>query len=1120
MKAVTPARAGLARSGVTRSGWPVAQGQRLATYALSNVARSGATRSNYIAGNTFVSIGGVPFGCGRTTAGRVLDGTLAIVDVINEGANTASLTVYGAAVHEGAEVIVTLGSINNARREFAGWVLNVQQRYIGTPQFCVYDVNAIDYTWGLSRRIVSTRFASQAVATIVQTLVSTWSSGYTVVVAADAASTMLDEITFTAQPLADCLTQTVKRVGLHWRCDEHRIVRVFDADTSQTPPSPLNAVHQTLTRFDATYDLSQIVTRALSEGGGGAAATTILPGETIVPLDTAVWYEPTGMVATGTQRLTYTSVGLGRAGSLVGPGAAPVAVMTAAFASGAGVDSGAHDYAMTFVTAAGESLPGPRTTITVGVVPPPTTAPMVATPQGGLGPDPGIHVYAVSYVTAAGETPPGATVSVTTTVAAPPPDAPTVGAPSIGGAIDDGLHDYAFTYVTAAGETPPSPISGGVSVPGVMAPPSTSPTVSAPTSGGSIDDGAHDYAYTFVTASGETTPSPISGSTMIGAGIANPSTAPTEMGAGAGNVPVGFHDVAYTFVVGSGETLPSPRDTCYASPNPSSFGYSIPTGPAGTTARRVYATVAGGTNPTGGPLKLVATIADNATTAFTYNVADAALGAAAPSSNTTGARTIPIANILSGPTGTTSRKLYRRSGGVGLRLLVNLGNNTTTTWIDGSANASLGAAPPATNTTIARTIPLSNIAVGPTGTTSRKLYRRSGGVGLRFVTTLGNNTATTYTDALANASLGAAAPTTNTAAAQQVPLSAIPIGGALVTARKVWGSAAGQTQLKLVTTLGDNTTTTYTVTTADASLGVNAPTANTAAANQVSLSGIATGVAAVTARKLYRTAAGQTALKLLTTIVDNATTTFLDAIADAALGAAAPTSDASGLQQPAGVVLAGSTTLIMAGTAGMPSAGWAVIGNGEQVIRYTAITGQTLTGIPATGIGAITASIAYNSTITASPQLAGIPATGANAITVQINRGDPVNLLVTVDDVAAQLAFKNALADPTFDGVQEDYLSDNRLSATEARSRARGWLNLRKDVHVAVHATTRDINSRSGTTLVVNLGSFGLYTREFTIQHVTETAFQSGTLMPTFDLDATSVRFTFEDWLRIMKRGN
>lgn len=61
----------------------------------------------------------------------------------------------------------------------------------------------------------------------------------------------------------------------------------------------------------------------------------------------------------------------------------------------------------------------------------------------------------------------------------------------------------------------------------------------------------------------------------------------------------------------------------------------------------------------------------------------------------------------------------------------------------------------------------------------------------------------------------------------RVELSAIPIGGALVTARKLYRTAAGGSTYLLLATIVDNTTTTYTDNIADASLGAQAPTANT-----------------------------------------------------------------------------------------------------------------------------------------------------------------------------------------------------------------------------------------------------------------------------------------------------
>jgi len=63
----------------------------------------------------------------------------------------------------------------------------------------------------------------------------------------------------------------------------------------------------------------------------------------------------------------------------------------------------------------------------------------------------------------------------------------------------------------------------------------------------------------------------------------------------------------------------------------------------------------------------------------------------------------------------------------------------------------------------------------------------------------------------------------------QVALTAIPLGGSAVTARNLYRTAAaGSTYLKLAQ-IANNTATTYTDNVADASLGVQAPTANTTA---------------------------------------------------------------------------------------------------------------------------------------------------------------------------------------------------------------------------------------------------------------------------------------------------
>ena len=87
------------------------------------------------------------------------------------------------------------------------------------------------------------------------------------------------------------------------------------------------------------------------------------------------------------QVLTYTGIYLGGVGSLIGPGAAPSVAVTATIASGAGLAAGPYTYAYTFVTANGESLPGPLTAIVVGLLAPPASAPSLSAPTSGHRPE-------------------------------------------------------------------------------------------------------------------------------------------------------------------------------------------------------------------------------------------------------------------------------------------------------------------------------------------------------------------------------------------------------------------------------------------------------------------------------------------------------------------------------------------------------------------------------------------------------------------------------------------------------------------------------------------------------------------------------------------------------------
>lgn len=61
----------------------------------------------------------------------------------------------------------------------------------------------------------------------------------------------------------------------------------------------------------------------------------------------------------------------------------------------------------------------------------------------------------------------------------------------------------------------------------------------------------------------------------------------------------------------------------------------------------------------------------------------------------------------------------------------------------------------------------------------------------------------------------------------KVSLSAIPLGSSIVTSRKIYRTTAGGSTYLLLTTIADNTTTTYTDNIADSGLGAEAPSTNT-----------------------------------------------------------------------------------------------------------------------------------------------------------------------------------------------------------------------------------------------------------------------------------------------------
>jgi hypothetical protein len=297
--------------------------------------------------------------------------------------------------------------------------------------------------------------------------------------------------------------------------------------------------------------------------------------------------------------------------------------------------------------------------------------------------------------------------------------------------------------------------------------------------------------------------------------------------------------------------------------------------------------------------------------------------------------------------------------------------------------------------------------------------------------------------------------------------------------------------------------------------GYNPSTALPAAYLQIAPSGIAIGPAGTTQRKYYRTTvqttaklAAAAALKLQQTIANNtATVGVQDATPDGSLGAAAPVTDTSGLTTTAGQVNAGSTSLLTSGTGAFSSTGgWASIG--EQIIRYTGLSGNSLTGIPVAGVGALINTARYGEHVDPVPAL-----TGVVSLDVVIPKGQDVNIWVQRDDFSAQAS--QAALDGG-DGIYEYYVADERRGTASLNALCDAHLALYSRPIVTVTYATRDVKTKSGKTIVVNLSSPPI-SQTLTIQDVTITEIDVAPhTAPKFTVSASTVRQSLESILRRM----
>lgn len=892
-----------------------------------------------------ITFAGVP-----AAAGRVRLTSLAIEDVLNERANSCRFILNGSSLAIGTDVKIGLQNVLPGSLLFAGTVQKVTQRYESKPANLAWDVYCEDYTFLINRRLVVGTWTNISATTVAQNIVTTNAPGFST--ASIAAGLPAITITFNGVPVMSALTEIATLVGGYTYVDYNKVVHLGPSETVD-PPAAIDGTGRLLMNAQPlTYltDASQARTRIDVKGGtasvSGPEGFNIPAGTSLLPLDDASIFSTGTVITEDAQIIAYTGVAPGGVASIVtanvpAPASAPIPALAPGVAGGL---VGTYRWKVAFANAQGETTVGPASgSLFAPSVNTPVSGPGVGPPGTlAIGPLVGVYSYAITNVTTLGETLHGPTVSRTAVALAAPPS-PIVGdAPAPGNLQVGAVYKYVTTFVTAYGETGPS--APTIYGPSALALPTVS-SFSGQAFGG-LYGGPYLYGVTLVTKIGESAPVV---TTNIGSGFATSAIGSTLGFSGSidsnGRMSAGIYQ--YTCALFSDTYGEAPLSPAFQQivnpPGPVRLLMNLPAGLGSVPnwdGLRVYRAFAPALGAAFTPFMLNAEFR-SIPAQYWDILSQGECGNPYPISPvrpSAGVRMQCFVGASAEP-GVIARRIYRsKAGGSELFLVGEIQNNVGAFFTDPLFDTQLATRSPAVQTT-GRSANVTAIALSTRpGVIARRLYRTAANGSVYYqIAEIRDNTTTTFVDNVPDSALiGATVSATSTAGGDQHLLTSIQPGPTGTLARKVYRTVSGGSEYKFVGQISDNTTTSFLDAVPDANLGATAPLTNSAGASAVNVT-IPIGGTSVSQRIVYRTAAGGSDYKYVGTVNDNTTTVFLDTAPDTALGRLPLNVSTIG-------ALAGDTSVMLQSTAGWPTSGWF---NGDgQIIRYTGISGNALTGIP------------------------------------------------------------------------------------------------------------------------------------------------------------------------------
>jgi hypothetical protein len=882
------------------------------------------------------------------TSNRIRKDSIRITDAVNETQNTCDFIVDLTPPAIGTDVKIGLQNVLPGNLIFGGTVITVDQVYLaGDRTIPSWSVSCVDYTYLMNRRVVVGSWTNLSATTVAQAIVTTFAPGFST--AGITASLPTITVAFNGVPVMAALAEIANLVGGYADVDYGKVVKLFIADTTD-PPSAISGGYPLMNTppITATSDESQLRTRVNVRGAtlsvGGPEGFDLPAGSTQIPVDSTEAADlPTGVAASqvitnANDVPTYTGTASGGlASTVVSNVAPPLSSGVTAVATGvAGGLVGTYRYAVAYANANGETSTGPLTLpIVAPAVAAPTFGPGVGAPfSGAVGPLVGTYQYAVSFVNNLGETLRSPLVSRTASALAAPPAPIAADGPAAGNLQVGAVYRYAVSYVTAYGET-------GLSVAGAYAPSGLSPAGMGSGVGitfGGLYGGPYSYGISIVTAIGESAPP---NTFSAGSGFATTAPSVTLAWTGtqdtAGRLAPGDYAWAISYYSDQyGEGPLGPQFLLHVGGAVTiRLLMSVPGGlPTNADGIRIYRALQGGN-----PLQLNADFRRGSVPSTYWDqLSQGECGNPFPIHPIRAGQSMQWTLSASTAPGVLARRIYRsKSGGSELFLVGEVQNNLLTTFTDAKFDTDLTARNPVVQTT-GRTATVTLPTTTVSGILGRRIYRTQANGSIFFlIADIKDGTTPSYQDNAPDSALTISAPGASTAGGEQTQLSSVPTGPSGTLARKIYRTVAGGSELKVVGQISDNITTTFLDSVEDKNLGATAPLVSTAGASAVTISILPIGPPSITQRIIYRTAAGGTDLKYVDTVNDNTTTSYTDTKADTALGRSPLTTSTIG-------ALSSDASVRLKSAAGWPSSGW-FEGDG-QIIRYTGISADTLTGIP------------------------------------------------------------------------------------------------------------------------------------------------------------------------------